>query len=68
MQTLIRPRAVAGIEPYASYLNAAPDDMLKMYTADEINIVVTGGQTQGAWKVIEARRRENCTLSVDQWR
>ena len=36
--------------------------------SDEINIVVTGGKTQGAWKVIEARRAENCTLSVDQWR
>ena len=68
VQTLIRPRAVAGIEPYASYLNAKPTDMLKMYNTDEINIVVTGGKTQGAWKVIEARRAENCTLSVDQWR
>jgi len=68
VQTLIRPRAVAGIEPYASNLKAAPDDLLKMYQVEEINIVVTGGGTQGAWKVLEGRRADGCTVSIDAWR
>ncbi|MEE8444936.1 MAG: UGSC family (seleno)protein [Alphaproteobacteria bacterium] len=68
VQTLIRPRAVAGIEPYASNLKAAPDDILKMFLPEEINIVVTGGETQGAWRIFEGRRAKDCTVSVDAWR
>ena len=68
VQTLIRPRAVAGIEPYASNLKAAPDDTIKMFLPEEINIVVTGGETQGAWRIFEGRRAKDCTVSIDAWR
>jgi len=66
VQTLIRPRAVAGVEPYASRLKAAPDDVIQMYEAKDINAVVVGGGTQGAWKMFGASHVK--TISVDEWR
>ncbi len=68
VQTLVRPLAVAGVEPYASNLRAAPDAMVKMFQESEINIVVTGGETQGAFRIYEGRRAKDCTVSVDKWR
>jgi len=68
VQTLLHPLAVAGVEPYASNLKADPDEMVKVFQPDEINIVVTGGQTQGAWRIYEGMRMKNCTVSIDAWR
>jgi hypothetical protein len=68
VQTLVRPLAVAGVEPFATNLKAAPDDLLKMYRPEEINIVVTGGETQGAWRIYEGSRLKDCTISIDAWR
>lgn len=68
VQTRIKPLAVAGVEPYATNYKAAPDDLLKMYQEEEINIVVAGGETQGAWRIIEGRRAKDCTISIDRWR
>lgn len=66
VQTLIKPRAVAGVEPYATRLKAAPDDIIEMYEPSEINVVVVGGETQGAWKIFGAKYVT--TVSVDAWR
>lgn len=66
MQTLIRPHAVAGVEPYASRLKAAPDEIVQMYEPEEVNVVVVGGETQGAWKIFGADYVT--TVSVDDWR
>jgi hypothetical protein len=63
---LLRPKAVAGIEPYASRLKAKPDDLITIYEPSEINIVVAGGETQGAWKMISGALR--ATSSIDAWR
>jgi hypothetical protein len=38
-----------------------------MYEPEEINIVVVGGETQGAWRMIGGSYR-NATVSVDAWR
>jgi hypothetical protein len=65
MQTLVRPRAVAGVEPYASRLKAAPDETVQMYEPKEINVVVVGGETQGAWKIFGANYVT--TVSIDAW-
>jgi hypothetical protein len=67
VQTLHRPLAVAGIEPHASRLRAAPDQPIGKYPAEDINIVVVGGETQGAIKMIGGRLRA-ATVSVDDWR
>ena len=68
VQTLVHPMAVAGVEPFATNLKAAPDDMLNLYRPEEINIVVTGGETQGAWRIYEGVRMKDCTVSIDAWR
>jgi len=66
MQTLVRPHAVAGVEPYASRLKAAPDEIVDMWEPDQINVVVVGGETQGAFKIFGANYV--ATVSVDAWR
>ena len=66
VQTLLRPLAVAGVEPYASRLKAKPDEIVQMFEPKEINIAVTGGEAQGAWKMFGARYER--TVSIDAWR
>lgn len=66
VQTLLHPLAVAGVEPYATRLKAKPDEIVQMFEPDEINAVVVGGETQGAWKMIGARYER--TVSIDAWR
>jgi hypothetical protein len=63
---LLRPKALAGVEPYASRLKAHPDELIRIFEPSEINIVVAGGETQGAWKMISGSLR--ATASIDAWR
>jgi hypothetical protein len=65
-QYLMKPRAVAGVEPYASRWRAKPDEIIKIFEPSEINIVVAGGETQGAWKMIGGSVRAK--VSIDAWR
>ncbi len=53
--TLVKPHAEAGVEPYASRLKAAPDEMISIFRPEDIEIVVAGGETQGAFKMISGR-------------
>ena len=66
IQYLMRPRAAAGVEPFASKLKAAPDELIRIFEPEDIHIVVAGGETQGTWKMISGSRR--ATMSIDQWR
>jgi len=68
IQTLVRPWAVAGVEPFASRLKAKPDELVAMFTPEDINIVVAGGETQGAFKIFGGSLRGNAVMSVDVWR
>jgi hypothetical protein len=67
MQTLIRPRAVLGIEPYATYLGAEPDEPVQVFQPEDIGVVVVGGETGGTWKMIAGALRDN-VVSIDDWR
>jgi hypothetical protein len=67
-QSVLRPRATAGIEPYASRLNTDPNELIEIYTEDEIKIIVAGGETQGAWKMFGGVYRPGYSVSVDAWR
>ena len=67
IQTLAHPRAVAGIEPYASMLKAAPDEMIRMFRPEDIHIVVVGGETGAMWKMVGGGPRLNI-VDVDPWR
>ena len=60
--------AKAGVEPYASKLKEADDEEVTLFEAKDINIVVTGGETQGAWALIAGRLLDGATVSVDDWR
>ncbi|HVG50877.1 MAG TPA: UGSC family (seleno)protein [Xanthobacteraceae bacterium] len=69
VQTLHLPHAVAGVEPYASRLKAKPDEVITIFEPKDINIVVAGGETQGAWKMISGMPRgPKATVSIDEWR
>jgi hypothetical protein len=75
--TLVHPFAVAGVEPYASRLKAKPDELINLFLPEDIKIVVTGGETQGAFKMFGGRyagrgpgtfNKENPTVLIDAWR
>jgi len=67
IQTLVKPLAEAGVEPWATKLKAKPDELVTMFEEHDINIIVTGGETQGAWKLFGGSLRSK-TTSVDDWR
>jgi len=66
VNTLHKPWAVAGIEPYAARAKAAPDEMISVFDPGEINIVVTGGESQPACFMFAGLYRG--IVSVDDWR
>jgi hypothetical protein len=66
-QTLIRPHALTGVEPYASHLAAGPDELVRMFRQQDINVAVVGGETTSSWNMIGASYRGN-TVPVDAWR
>ena len=67
MQSIVRPLAVAGVEPYASHLRAAPDELVQMFQPADISVVVIGGGTQPTWKLVGGSLRGH-TVAVDEWR
>jgi hypothetical protein len=42
--------------------------MVTLFAPHDISIVVAGGETQGAWKMIGGAYRGKATVSVDTWR
>jgi hypothetical protein len=68
VRTLLHPKAVSEIEPYASNLKADPDEMIRMFRKEDIHIVVAGGETQGAFKMFGGMLRGKMTVSIDEWR
>jgi hypothetical protein len=67
MQTLVRPWAVLGREPFASYLDKAPDEPVQTWRPEDISVVVVGGGTGGTFKLIAGALRGNI-ISIDDWR
>lgn len=66
IQNYVYPRALNGVEPYATMLRAAEDEPIPMFRPDEIEVVVVGGETNGYWRIMGASYRK--TVSVDEWR
>jgi hypothetical protein len=66
IQNYIYPRATFGEEPFASNLKAAPDELIHMFTPEEIHVVVVGGEANGYWRIMGANYRK--TVSIDVWR
>jgi hypothetical protein len=67
MQTLVKPWAILGREPFASHLKAAPDEPVRMFRPEDISIAVVGGETGGTYKMIGGALRDSI-VSVDDWR
>ncbi|MBI2959924.1 MAG: hypothetical protein HYY28_06400 [Betaproteobacteria bacterium] len=67
-QTLLKPHALAGVEPWASKLKAAPDQLITKYRPEDISIVVIGGETQAAWKMIGGTFGRSKMVRIDDWR
>lgn len=70
------PRARAGVEPWASYLAADPQDPIPLNVPEDIHVVVVGGKTTAAWSIAEGvangpereRRHSGVTVRIDPWR
>lgn len=66
IQNYVEPRALVGVEPYASMLKAKDDEIIRIWPKDKIKIVVVGGETNGYWRIFGANYAK--TVSVDEWR
>ncbi len=66
IQNYVYPRATYGEEPLASKLKVPEDQLIEIWEADDIHVVVTGGETNGYWQMMGAHHR--ATVSIDEWR
>ena len=66
IQNYVYPRALNGVEPYATMLKAAPDELISVYPIDTIQVVVVGGETNGYWRMMGGNYMKS--VSIDQWR
>jgi hypothetical protein len=66
VQNYIYPRALKGVEPYATRLAAAPDALIPMFRLDQIHIIVVGGETNGYWRMMGCDLR--ASVAIDPWR
>jgi hypothetical protein len=77
MLNLIHEVVEAGIEPFAGYWAAGPEEPIPVFEENRINIVVTGGETNGHFSIFmgspmrakfRANPDQNATVSIDAWR
>ena len=66
IQNYVHPRALNGVEPFASKLKAAEDEFIPMFRLEDIKVVVVGGETNGYWRMMGGNYQK--TSSVDAWR
>ena len=66
-----------GVEPFASYWHAPPDELIPVFEPNRINIVVAGGETNGHFSIFmgspmrakfRTNKGKNATVSIDDWR
>ena len=64
---LVKPQAIQGIEPFATFLKKDRDELITPYfDPNRINIVVVGGDTNPLWKISDYGYARS--ESVDKWR
>ena len=66
IENYVAPRALMGVEPYATMLKADEDEEIRIWPKDKINVVVVGGETNGYWRIFGNGYRR--TVSVDGWK
>lgn len=75
-QTFIREDARNGVEPFATYFKAPPDEMIPVFVKDKIEVLVVGGESNAQWSAFIGSRLDQrywapgvrTTASVDDWR
>jgi hypothetical protein len=76
-KNFVREDADLGIEPFATYAKAAPDELLPVFQPEKVQIVVVGGSSNAQWSAfmggpLDRRFRNDPadppTVSVDAWR
>jgi hypothetical protein len=67
MQTLVRPWAVLGQEPFATHLKADPDEPVQTFRPQDISVVVVGGESGGTYKMLAGSLRDSI-VRIDDWR
>jgi hypothetical protein len=76
-KNFVREDAELGIEPFATYRQAAPNDLIPVFPSEKIQIVVVGGSSNGQWSAFSGgpldprfrnKRSDPVTVSVDAWR
>jgi hypothetical protein len=66
VRMLYHARALAGEEPWASTLAAAPETQVRLFEPGAVEVVVVGGETTPSWRLIGAA--PGTSVSVDRWR
>ena len=66
IENYVYPHALNGVEPHATKLKAASDELIPIYERDDIHVVVVGGETNGYWRIMGCNYHG--TTSVDAWR
>jgi hypothetical protein len=65
--TAFKPMALQGREPYATWMNAPPKELIKPFTnARGIRIIVAGGGIQTTWFVTDFQFRGG--ILIDKWK
>jgi hypothetical protein len=66
IQNYVYPKALKGVEPYATMLRAPKDEPIPVYPIDSIHVVVVGGETNGYWRIMGCNYSKS--VSIDEWR
>jgi hypothetical protein len=66
VQNYVYPKALKGVEPYATMLRAAKDELIPVYPLNSIQVVVVGGETNGYWRIMGCNYSKS--VSIDEWR
>jgi hypothetical protein len=75
-QTFIREDALNGVEPFASYYAAPPDELVPVFPKDKLAVIVVGGSTNGQWSAFIGSHLDKrywaqgvqVAVSIDDWR
>jgi len=66
IQNYVYPRALNGVEPYATLLKAADDELIPIFRLSNIHVVVVGGETNGYWRIMGCSYQKS--VSINEWR
>ena len=65
--TATTPMALQGLEPYATWIKAPPETLIKPFTNPKaIQVVVAGGKIQTTWFVTDFRFGRG--ILIDEWK